>query len=37
MCPLSDIDMLSLKEVMNARVVDILDALKSAWAAAYSG
>jgi len=28
MCPLSDIDMLSLKEVMNARVVDILDALK---------
>jgi len=29
MCPLSDIDMLSLKEVMNARVVDILDALKA--------
>jgi CBS domain-containing protein len=28
MCPLSDIDMLSLKDVMNARVVDILDALK---------
>ena len=28
MCPSSDIDMLSLKEVMNARVVDILDALK---------
>lgn len=29
MCPVSDIDMLSLKEVMNARVVDILDALKA--------
>lgn len=29
MCPADDIDMLSLKEVMNARVVDILDALKS--------
>ena len=28
MCPSSDIDMLSLKDVMNARVVDILDALK---------
>ena len=29
MCPVGDIDMLSLKEVMNARVVYILDALKS--------
>lgn len=29
MCPLADIDMLSLNEVMNARVVDVLDALKS--------
>lgn len=29
MCPVSDIDMLSLKEVMNARVVDVLEALKS--------
>ncbi|MBK7416002.1 MAG: CBS domain-containing protein [Dechloromonas sp.] len=29
MCQLSDIDMLTLKDVMNARVVDILDALKS--------
>lgn len=29
MTPVSDIDMLSLKEVLNARVIDILDALKS--------
>ena len=29
MCPLGDIDMLALKDVMNARVVDILEALKS--------
>jgi CBS domain-containing protein len=29
MCPLSDIDMLSLKEVMNARVIDALEALKA--------
>jgi len=29
MCPLPDIDMLTLNEVINARVVDILDALKS--------
>jgi CBS domain-containing protein len=29
MCPLADIDMLSLTEVMNARVVDVLDALKA--------
>lgn len=29
MCPLGDIDMLALKDVMNVRVVDILEALKS--------
>jgi ferric-dicitrate binding protein FerR (iron transport regulator) len=29
MCPLADIDMLSLNEVMNARIVDVLDALKA--------
>ena len=29
MTPVSDVDMLLLKDVMNARVVDILDALKS--------
>lgn len=29
MCPVADIDMISLQEVMNARVVDVLEALKS--------
>lgn len=29
MCPVADIDMLSLNEVMNARVVEVLDALKA--------
>jgi CBS domain-containing protein len=29
MCPLGDIDILSLSEVMNARVIDVLDALKA--------
>ena len=29
MCPVGDIDTLALKDVANARVVDILDALRS--------